>query len=249
MTQQSHEFATARATQGHTRQQPLGLAVALAVVALVVAACTYRPGADNPVAVRLTWFSYAEAADIRDACRPGAADRFRVIYNGHYDEQVRSYDVTALADGAMVETRVRGDGNLTRGIMLGDPFGPWRAEGRLVRIGIPELDALRRALGDSGLTRPPSAPLRLDSTEFYWLVNACLDGRFVVNAWKFPTARFAALGFPVVLMGHDPTGIELNPPRPANQFPERKYERVGDDAFQFLLEGNRLNTGGAAFGG
>ena len=63
--------------------------VAVTALMLGLAACTYRPGADNPVARNLTWFSYAGAGDIRADCRPGAADRMRLIYNGDYDEQVR----------------------------------------------------------------------------------------------------------------------------------------------------------------
>ena len=112
--------------------------VAVTALMLGLAACTYRPGADNPVARNLTWFSYAGAGDIRADCRPGAADRMRLIYNGDYDEQVRSYDVTALSAGGSpvggkVEIRVRGPQDLTRGISLFDLFGAWRAEGRLVQ--------------------------------------------------------------------------------------------------------------------
>ena len=89
---------------------------AVTVLVLALAACAYRPGADNPVARSLTWFSYAGAGDIRAECRPGGADRLRLIYNGDYDEQVRSYDVTAVAaGGGMVEVRVRGPQDLYPG--------------------------------------------------------------------------------------------------------------------------------------
>ena len=88
---------------------------AVTVLVLALAACAYRPGADNPVARSLTWFSYAGAGDIRAECRPGAADRLRLIYNGDYDEQVRSYDVTAVAaGGGMVEVEANGAGELLR---------------------------------------------------------------------------------------------------------------------------------------
>ncbi len=210
------------------------------VLVLALAGCTYRPGADNPVARSLTWFSYAGAGDIRADCRPGAADRMRLIYNGDYDEQVRSYDVTALAAGGKVEIRVRGPQDLTRGVLLFDLFGPWRAEGRLVRIGASELADLRRALGDSGLARPAPGRLRLDSNEFYWLASVCLDGQFTVNAWKYPSPQFEALSFPAVLRRHDTTGIALNPPQPANQFPEQTNDRYVETGFEFQVHGNRL---------
>ncbi len=218
---------------------------AVTVLILVLAGCAYRPGADNPVARNLTWFSYAGAGDIRADCRPGAADRMRLIYNGDYDEQVRSYDVTALSAGGSpvggkVEIRVRGPQDLTRGISLFDLFGAWRAEGRLVRIGANEMADLRRALGDSGLARPVPGRLRLYSNEFYWLASVCLDGQFTVNAWKYPSPRFEALSFPAVLLRHDPTGIALNPPRPANQFPEQTNDRYIETGFEFQVHGNRL---------
>lgn len=240
---------------GRTR----GVAIARAAVAaatLALAACTYRPGADNPVARSLTWFSYVGADDIRAACRPGAADRLRLIYNGVYDEQVLSYDVTALAGpgvgtgtGAMVEMRERGPSDLTRGFALADPFAPWRARGRLVKIGADQAAELRRALLDSGLRRPAPGRLRLHSSEFYWLANACIDGRFTVNAWKYPSPGFAALGFPAVLLGHDPTGTEFNPPRAANQYVEETSDRGANLGFQFELHQNRLLGASAAFGG
>lgn len=234
---------------GRTRFAALARA-AVAALTLALAACTYRPGADNPIARGLTWFSYAGADDIRAACRPGAADRLRLIYNGDYDEQVLSYDVTALAGaGAMVEIRERGPSDLTRGIAFTDPFAPWRERGRLVRIGAREAAGLRRALLDSGLRRPAPGRLRLHSDEFYWLANACIDGRFTVNAWKYPSPRFEALGFPAVLLGHDPTGTALNPPRPANQYVEETSDRGANLGFQFELHQNRLLGASAAFGG
>ena len=221
---------------------------AVTVLVLVLAGCTYRPGADNPVARGLSWFSYAGAEDIRAACRPGTADQMRLIYNGDYDEQVRSYDVTALAVGGTVQIRVREPQDLTKGVLLFDLFGPWRAEGRLVRIGAKELTDLRRALGESGLLRPAPDGLRLESREYYWLANVCLDGRFTVNAWKYPSARFESLSFPAVLLRLDPTGIALNPPQPGNQFPEQSSDRHNDLGFLFEVRGNRLLGSGVAFG-
>ncbi len=225
-------------------------AMAAAVLALALAACTYRPGVENPVARSMTWFSYAGAGDIRSACRPGDADRFRLIYNGDYDEQVRSYDVTALGSGggAMFEARVRERADLSRGLSFGDPLGPWRGRGKLARLGPDETAGLRRAFVDSGLLRPTPKRLRLDSNGFYWLASVCLDGRFTVNAWKYPSSRFKALSFPAVLLRHDLTGIELNPPRSAEQYPEPASDRYGEDGFEFMLDGNRLHGGEAVFG-
>ena len=220
----------------------------------VLPGCTYRAGADNPVARSLSWFSYAEAGDIRAACQTGSADRMRMIYNGNYAEEVRSYDVAALAagdesEGATIEVRVRGPQDLSKGILLFDVFGPWRADGRLIRISANEWTDLRRALSDSGLTRPAPDHLRLDSKEYYWLVSACLNGQFTVDAWKYPSPRFNALSFPAALLRLDPTGTPLNPPQPANQFPDQETGRMVETGFVFEVHGNRLRGAGAAFGG
>lgn len=224
--------------------------IATGLLAVALAACTYRPGDDGPLARSLSWYSYAEANDLRGACAPGAPDRIRLIYNGRYEEQLRTYDISAGNDGAVIEMQVRGDtGDMVKGVTLGDLLGPWRAEKRLVRITAAEMAALRKSLIDSGLTRPAPEKLRFDSDEFYWLANACLDGRFVVNGWKYPSPRFAALSFPAVLLSHDPSGIALNSPRPGHDYPFARYERSAENVFQFVLEGNRLTTGGAPFGG
>jgi hypothetical protein len=235
---------------------PARAAVTVLATALMfaLAGCTYRAGADNPAARSLSWFSYAGAGDIRAACLAGTADRLRLIYNGNYAEEVRSYDVAALAggggpDGGAIEVRVRGPQDLTRGVLLFDLFGPWRADGRLIRISANEWTDLHRALSDSGLARPAPDHLRLDSKEFYWLVSACLNGRFTVNAWKYPSPRFKALSFPAVLLRLDPTGTPLNPPQPANQFPDQATDRMVETGFVFEVHGNRLRGAGAAFGG
>ena len=219
---------------------------AVAFLVLLLAGCDYRPGADNPVARNLSWFSYARADDIRASCLPGAADRMRMIYNGDYDEQVRSYDVTALAVGGKLEIRVRGPQDLARGFLLFDAFGAWRAKGQLVRMGANQLADLRRALDGSGLTRPTPDRLRLQSREFYWLVSACLDGRFTVNAWKYPSPRFDKLSFPTVLLRLDPTGIALERPQPAGRFYETFNDRYVETGFEFKLHRNRLLDGGSA---
>ena len=223
------------------------------VVLLAIAGCTYRPGADNPVARSLSWFSYAGAADLRAACQPGSPDRMRLIYNGKYDEQIRSYDVAALAagsgfDGGTVEVRIRGVKDLSKGLELFDLFAAWRADGRLIRISGSQTAALRRALDDSGLLRPVQGGIRLNSLEFYWLASACLDGKFTVNAWKYPSERFEALRFPPVLLKLDPTGPEINPPRPYNQFVDQEGDRNIDFGFDFKVEDNRLAGASAAFG-
>ena len=67
----------------------LGLILGLAVLA----GCAYRGGIDQPVTLKATWFSYLNGDDIRSACVPGAPPKYRLVYNGNYDEQLRAYEL------------------------------------------------------------------------------------------------------------------------------------------------------------
>ncbi|MBY0430623.1 MAG: hypothetical protein K2Q10_05460, partial [Rhodospirillales bacterium] len=95
-------------------------------LALFLSACAYRSGfVDNPINRKASWFSYVDGADLRAACKPGTPDRTRLIYNADYQIQVRSYDLGESEPGHLV-SRVSGSGNLTAGLSLNDPLGPWR---------------------------------------------------------------------------------------------------------------------------
>ena len=59
-----------------------GLSALLAGLALL--GCAYQGEIDNPLTVRVTWFSYLGGSDIAAACGPGARERYRIIYNGRY---------------------------------------------------------------------------------------------------------------------------------------------------------------------
>ena len=77
--------------------------------------CAYRGEIDSPLWQRVTWFSYLGGTDIAQACAAGAGERYRIIYNGRYDEQLRSYEITRHGDawprdllaGSAVAGRVR----------------------------------------------------------------------------------------------------------------------------------------------
>ena len=67
-------------------------------ITILLAGCTYRGDIDNPAVRKVSWFSYLDGTDIRTACAEGAPDSYRLVYNGRYEEQLRSYEITA--DGA-----------------------------------------------------------------------------------------------------------------------------------------------------
>lgn len=189
------------------------LFLALAVLA---SACTYRGYIDQPVTIKLTWYSYLAGEDIRRACVPKGLTRYRLVYNGRYEAQLRSYEVTSLdAGGARQVSRVLGQ--MRALAVLHDPSdlqGPWRWTESDEPLSPQELADFQASLVDSGFERPLTETMELLSTEFFWVASGCEDGRFTFNAWRFGSERYADLAFPAVLLAHDTTGIAVNPPRP-----------------------------------
>ena len=57
--------------------------------------CVFLPmvGEDQPVIRKFTWFSYIGADDIREKCKYSSNPQYRFVYNGVYNEQVRTYDI------------------------------------------------------------------------------------------------------------------------------------------------------------
>ena len=194
------------------RRPALGLAL-LALGAL--AGCAYQGAIDQPVTIKATWFSYLNGDDIRAACTDGAPSWYRLVYNGNYEEQLRSYEVVADGTGgAYYSARVQtGSGlDLTR-FSFGNlqAMAGWtKVQARLIPA---DYAALERALEASGAFGPAPVGLRLASEQFYWVASLCRDGRFYFNAWLYPSARAAGIRFPQALLGHDGTGIAVNPPR------------------------------------
>lgn len=237
---------------GACRELGLRAASTLVLAAILVAGCSYQGTIDQPITLKATWFSYLNGDDIRAACQPGAAPRYRLVYNGNYDEQLRAYEVVGDgAGGAFYTVRIQsGAGiDLTR-FSLGNPqaMAGWRrAEDRMSPA---ELAGLEAALEASGGFAPAPTGLRLASEQFYWIVSLCRGGQFYFNAWLYPGARFERLSFVEVLLGHDGSGIAVNPPREV-----AKIERIrrivrsegGPRGFDLEIGGNGLAGHGTLF--
>lgn len=164
---------------------------------------------DDPIGRRLNWFAYLDGADIKRACAAGADDRARMVLNGRYTDQVRTYD---LRDGGGGGGAVL-DSHVFAPLQANSGFGPGAIgevlEGRpqQVRLGRAEADALWQALDASGAYGPAPAGLRLDSEEVYWIVVGCRDGQAFFNAWRSPSDRFDGLTFPVVLKRNERSDV------------------------------------------
>lgn len=187
---------------------------AVLLVAAAAAGCAYEGGVDNPVVRKLSWFSFIEGDDLRRACGPGAPDRFRLVYNAVYDEQVRIYELGGAGQPSRLRQRVIEAPNLALGADVLDPVGPWR--GRTAERVLDEgrYRALLESFAADGVFGPPSQGLELPSRGFYWTAAACREGRWHFTAWLWPRPEFQRLRFDDLLFAADTTGVPPNPPRP-----------------------------------
>lgn len=185
--------------------------VAAILCGSLVASCAYQPGDEgNPFTRKFTWFSFIAGDDVRAACRPGAPDRFRLIYNGNWTEQVRIYEVR---DGSapVLEQRIIGAGSVT-GLSFSDPLAPWRGVTASAPIPPDEYAGFLRSLVQSRAYASPEDTLTLRSDGFYWTVASCHDGVFHLAAWLYPSDAFSHATFPAWLVAFDRTGVAINPP-------------------------------------
>src|SRR5690606_12757457 len=178
-------------------------------------------------------------------CVPGAPERYRLVYNGRYNEQLRSYEITADgAGGGMVVSRAIEEANLLR-IRLDDLQAPWRWQRSERRFSPEEMRRFTDALAESGLFDGPPDGLRLPSWGFYWVASGCRDGEFHFSAWRHPSARWEALTFPELLFAGDATGVPVNRARelPADErFGPRggNEERGAEIRFTLQVDGRGL---------
>lgn len=222
---------------------------AVAGLALLAAACAYRGGIDDPLTRRATWFSYLDGGDIRASCGPGSIDRYRLVYNARYDEQIRSYEVTGDgAGGGILIARAIDDANLAA-VELDDVLAPWRGKRAEARLSPAEMQEFIGLLDKSGMFAPPPDGLRLKSWRFYWVASGCHDGAFHFSAWTHPSARWDELAFPEFLFARDQTGTPVNPPRQvavAEDFFARGPSDERGTTTRFTLEVGGKGLGGLA---
>ena len=178
-----------------------------------LAGCANAP-LDNPIGRSLGWFNYLDAADIRSVCNQRIGERYRLIYNAIWGEQVRAYDIAAPPRdaAAALSARVFFPENLND-INLRDPLSPYRGQARTVALSAADMAAFRDALQASAFDAPAPRGLILPSDGFYWIVAACRDGVFHYNAYAYPSEPFAAIRFDRWLFDHDPSGVAVNLPR------------------------------------
>lgn len=220
----------------------------LAGAALV--ACTVQdPVTTDPLTRNLQWFSYVGGDDLRETCRAGAPARYRFVYNAVWEEQVRTYELERLApgQGALLTVRViRGAPRLLQAYVVDSAA----VGSSVTRTVVPEADYvdLIRAVEADGFGRQVRDGTRLESYDFYWLVNACAAGAWHLHAWRREDPGFADLAFAKALLRLDRSGIPVNPVRPIDlatrqiQYGDAPSERgrAANDQFQLIVRGGRL---------
>ena len=191
--------------------KPIKTVLALGLAALV-SGCASQGASDNPIVRKFSWLSYLEGSDIRSACRQGAPDQYRMVYNGIYTEQVRMYDLKA--DGSF-RIQVLGEADLTKLSVSkpGDLLSPWKGRTQWLELEPDQVLRVAEALDKDGAFGPPAVGTELSSKGFFWTVAACHDGRYSFNAWMWPSPKWDELGFDDVLLDLDDTKIPFNPPR------------------------------------
>ena len=234
------------AAGSRTRLSGVALLIHALVVALALGGCRATGGAPgNPIGIMAQWFSVLDGDDIRDSCRAGSGDRYRLIYNGRFQEQIRVYDVTRYGQ----EEAILGARAVRPGLNFSSPqgFDPGWQTSR-TRLAPAEFAEFRRRLEQSGFYDPTPVGLELFSSDFYWVGISCENGNFHYMAYARPSPRFDALTFPQFLFDHDETGLAVNPPRniPASERLRAQGGGIGrayDDTsprFRFVVDKNGI---------
>jgi hypothetical protein len=161
----------------------------------------------------LGWFRYLDGADIRKNCGVLAGDRYRLVYNAIWGEQVRDYEIATEATGGQLSVRVIFPEYLNI-LDLRDPLASFRGRSSTLAPTQADLGELAETLRQSGFYEPAPKGLTLPSDGFYWIVAACERGVFHYNAYAYPSPRFDGIRFDRWLFAHDGAGVPVNPPRP-----------------------------------
>ncbi len=222
-----------RLVAGTIRKKRRTLGIGALGLALLVAACTYGDfgNIDNPAVRRVQWFSYAKGEDIAAACVEGASERYRLIYNADFRNQVRAYEVTADGTGgAFYIARAVPGGAALADFSVLDTHGWWRWYKSEQPLDAAMLNDLRTRLVDDGYFDRRGGLVRLSSYDYYWLVTGCVDGKFESGAWTNAQSRLTQLSFAELLFSLDETGLPVAAPRWVS--PGERYgmvSHIGDD--------------------
>jgi hypothetical protein len=188
----------------------------------LMAGCAYHGDSasdiDNPAVQKFAWFSFLDGNDIREACAalgPQAPARYRLVYNGQYDKQLRIYEIDAVpSGGAKLRARSKGGANLANWWIedTADLLAPWRWRESTSALSPEEMTQFHKALTESGFGSGAPQGLRLPSQDFYWVASGCEAGHFHFYAWRAKRGQLDDARFQDFLLRHDGTGLAFRQP-------------------------------------
>ncbi len=205
----------------------------LCAAVTIVAGCSYH-GEDIGDALERKgrWFSYVGGDDIRASCQAGTPDRYRLVYNAVWNQQVRMYDVDGLQRRLVARaTRPMA----AEAFSFHDPLGQWHAAESSADLGQDGWDQLVAAFDASGGMAPPPVGLDLPAHGYSWTAAFCRQGHFGFTAWRYPSAEFSAIGFDTLLFGWDKTGVAVETAKPVPYDPIWESDRRDGRAADFML--------------
>ncbi len=178
------------------------------VLAVLITGCTSIGPNEGPLTRKVSWFSYLNADDIRETCKPGSPERIRMVFNADYAEHVRTYDLTVddKTGGASLAIRVMPSAKLAD-FSFSDLLAPWRGARGDVTLTPKQSTRLQGRITRSGAFEPPQAGLSLVSNEFYWLVSGCHEGKGFLNAFPLSGTDAQIPDFVSSLKTFDKTGV------------------------------------------
>lgn len=193
----------------------VAFAAVVAAVSPIAAQQRLDRAVEQPVLKRsLNWFGYVAGDDIREACKPGGRDRLRLVYNGLWEEQVRTYEVVLQPDGtAGVTFGVLADQGQVASLTIGgasDLTNPWKMRKAQRLLNSSETSELIGLLEASSGFGPPRDGLRLPDNDFWWTVASCRKGIWGFQAYHHPTDGFANVKFAEKLFAWDSVPVKVN---------------------------------------
>jgi hypothetical protein len=227
----------------------LRVLVKVTLMAYLVGGCAYhgpaRTDIDNPAVRKVAWFSYLDGNDIRQGCVAGALDRFRLVYNGQYERQIRSYEVVQASPNpgdAYFIARAMGQTNLAE-VKLNDLLAPWQWQKSETQLSGAELDQFRDLLTQSGWGSGAPQGKILHSRDFYWVASGCRNGQFHFDAWVDAQGDFREIKFQDFLLARDKTGVAFRKPvevRPLDRTEQGQARERSATIFALTVSGEGI---------
>jgi len=228
--------------------------VTYALICAAITACAYRPNSgrgdiDNPVTRKVSWYSYLDGSDIRENCQNGGPDQYRLVYNGQYEKQLRSYELVAQSDGtARLIARAAGDQNAFNVTLFSpeDAFGPWRWQKSESTITSAAFQQFRTLLAQSGFGEKNKKGKRLYSRDFYWIAVGCESGSIRFQTWVAAKDEFTHIQFKDFLLAQDGTKLPFREPVPVFDNQRRPHINKANDNVEpiFVLTVEQNGLGG-----